>query len=162
LSLPNAVLLFALLVLVTGCSGLLWDLTQGTQRLHLRRGDFTDGTTRHPRSYDETLTALCDCAWKNFGVVVHVTVDSLFRGGIYLTNAGVSTYGRLDHTLHIADWCYDMQDCVTHEMGHALTNEEPRLRNPADQHNDGGEFDHASDFFHRCVPYCPVAQEGCR
>lgn len=153
---------------MSACANGWWQLTQG-DRLHARLGDFAAGTTRHAHSWDEVRDAFADCTRRNFGVQVS-TIDTLFRGGIWIVGEQYSRYQywnapdslTLKPRLEMGHWSYRDGDVLEHEIGHAAIHDNPALRNPADTTGAQGEFDHSSPLFRACVHYCPISESGCR
>lgn len=144
--------------IASSCSDALWAITHGTDRLHARRSDFVDGTTRHARSWDEVAQRECDCLG-----VPNPGVDSLFAGGIWIVGDPFSVYRWPTQVLRISDHDYDLGGPLEHEIYHALARRFARLRHPLDSLDVGGEFDHAMMIrVPHCVHWCPPDQSGCR
>lgn len=146
----------------------------GTQGMRVHLGDFTAGTTRHPRAYDDLTSALEQCARRyvasrGASTEIDVPLDSLVSG-IWIVSdwaavadlAGTRSDTRADgiyqrdtHRLFLSRHAYRLRDEVQHEIGHALSTYYPALRAPQDTLNQGGEYDHGGAFFHMCVSYNP-------
>lgn len=143
-------------------------LIHGTEGMAVSRGDFTNGTTRHPSEYDEAHDALRACAERNFGGPFPATVAELWHGGISIVShdslermangPALAIYQRHLHAEYLDGESYRLRDVITHELAHAMADEYQALRNPLDSLNtspNAGNLDHVGPFFAACVSYCP-------
>lgn len=144
-------------------------LFYGTEGMAVSRRDFTNGTTRHPIAYDDALASLRSCASRYSGEQYGESVDSLYRGGIYLVSHDSlsrmvngqpveAIYRRHEHAEYLDGESFRLRDVLVHEMAHGMSDDHQELRNPLDSLNaspNAGNLDHVGAFFRACVSYCP-------
>lgn len=158
---------------------------RGTEGMDVSRSDFTNGTTRHPATYDAALANVERCAQRYVDELpaaadslggsplmaerIDAPVDSLVSGiwvldhlqGDTLARVGPSAsadgiFQRDTRRLFLSAHAYRLRDEVTHELGHALSRHYPALRNPPGAAETAAGDDHAGAFFKACVTYCPM------
>lgn len=169
----KAINILALVIGFLMCGGchVLEQLMLGRQGMAVSRSDFTNGTTRHPREWDDAAADTRECAEDKItkSSIANASVEELFSGGIWIVDASElrqynnglpadAVYTRTEHKLRISTHAYRLRPVFQHEVGHALSDLVPALRNPVDPLGvspNAGNLDHVWYFFLGCIEFNP-------